>query len=118
MRQYAARHADKIYAHFRLRNIGAACNAYSLIQKARGEYLAFCEGDDFWLTEDKLSQQVRFLDSNPAFIGCSHRCRVVDGDGIALKKQKISAPDEGGIAVQKAKDLLGKGENAIFPVRL
>lgn len=90
VRQYAARHADKIYAHFRLRNIGAACNAYSLIQKARGEYLAFCEGDDFWLTEDKLSQQVCFLDSNPAFIGCSHRCRVVDGDGIALKKQKIS----------------------------
>ena len=37
VRQYAARHADKIYAHFRLRNIGAACNAYSLIQKAQGE---------------------------------------------------------------------------------
>lgn len=90
VRQYAARFPKYINPFFHARNVGAAYNAYSLIQRARGEYLAFCEGDDFWLTKDKLSRQVRFLENNAPLIGCSHRCRIVNEDGAALKRQKIS----------------------------
>lgn len=32
---------------------------------ARGEYIAFCEGDDFWISEDKLQVQVDGLKKNP-----------------------------------------------------
>ncbi|NMM48047.1 glycosyltransferase family 2 protein [Marinigracilibium pacificum] len=31
---------------------------------ARGEYIAFCEGDDFWIDENKLQSQVKMLESD------------------------------------------------------
>lgn len=31
---------------------------------ASGNYIALCEGDDFWLTEDKLQKQIDLLESN------------------------------------------------------
>ncbi len=35
------------------------------------EYIAFCEGDDYWTNASKLRMQVDFLDSNPDY-GMSH----------------------------------------------
>lgn len=71
-------------------NIGAAGNAFDLLMKSRGKYLAFCEGDDYWLSEHKLQQQVDFLEQHEDYIGCSHRCLLVDGEGRALRRQHLS----------------------------
>lgn len=39
---------------------------------ANGKYIAFCEGDDAWIDETKLSRQVKFLEDNPEYIACVH----------------------------------------------
>lgn len=39
-------------------------NCFDLIQ---GQYVAFCEGDDFWTDKHKLQIQTDFLDSNPDY---------------------------------------------------
>lgn len=41
---------------------------------AKGEYIALCEGDDFWIDENKISIQVEALAANSACNICFHKC--------------------------------------------
>lgn len=69
--QYKAQYPDKIVLHFQEKNVGVNRNDYDLIHLAKGEYIAWCDGDDYWLTKDKLQKQVDILDANPDF-SCVH----------------------------------------------
>lgn len=48
---------------------------------AKGKYIAFCEGDDFWTDENKLQMQVDFLEKNPEYTACVHNTIVHDCTG-------------------------------------
>ncbi|MGL5416283.1 MAG: glycosyltransferase family 2 protein [Clostridium sp.] len=45
---------------------------------AKGKYIAFCEGDDYWIDAKKLQKQVEFLEKNPEYIATAHWCEVID----------------------------------------
>lgn len=37
---------------------------FNIIQESKGEFLFFCEGDDYWIDEKKIAKQLSFLDEN------------------------------------------------------
>lgn len=73
----------------RKENMGASKNLYDLLCRARGKYIALLEGDDYWIDPEKLQMQIEFLEKHTEYIGCSHRCQVVDEAGNRLKRQKM-----------------------------
>ena len=49
-------------------NLGAGNNIKFLTEQAKGEYIAYLDGDDYWTDINKLQNQIDFLDSNPDYI--------------------------------------------------
>lgn len=59
-----------------------------LYEKSQGKYLAICEGDDYWIDENKLQKQVDFLEKNKEYSAVYHNVRVVDENGNKIKNKK------------------------------
>lgn len=66
-----------------------------------GNYIAICEGDDYWISNDKLQRQLNFLNDNREFLAVYHRAMIVNKDGeftkkvipLRLKKKEFSLVD-------------------------
>jgi len=62
---YQASHPDLIRAFYQGENLGIAKTWVTICKEARGQYIARCDGDDFWIDPLKLQKQVDLLDSKP-----------------------------------------------------
>ena len=49
--------------------------------RAKGKYIALCEGDDFWIGKDKLQKQVKILEDHP-------ECSVTNGAYLIICEGK------------------------------
>lgn len=52
-------------------------------------YLAFCEGDDYWTDEHKLQKQTDALDANPQATLVYTNFRIIDGEGKTISRPVI-----------------------------
>lgn len=62
------------------RNYGVMANFRRTLAACTGEYVAVCEGDDYWLDERKLSKQISLLDGRLDLAGAAHQALVVRPD--------------------------------------
>jgi glycosyltransferase involved in cell wall biosynthesis len=76
LREYRDLHPNVFNLILRRKNIGAVKNSIEALKAAKGEYIALCEGDDYWTDELKLHKQAEFLDNHPSYALCFHPVKV------------------------------------------
>ena len=84
IRDYAAKNPGIIRAVFQKENQlskGVSASSKFLWPLIRSEYVAICEGDDYWTDPLKLQKQVDWLDAHPESSICFHPVTVHFEDG-------------------------------------
>ncbi len=66
--QYIENYPNIIRANLRKKNVGSMTNFIENIKRARGKYIALCEGDDYWIDSYKLKKQSDFLEKNKEYV--------------------------------------------------
>ncbi len=95
---YQARFPDRIVTYFTNPNVGGCRKLCDCIDKGlfRGDYLAYLEGDDYWLGEDRLQTLVDFLEDHLEYSRVSHRRKVIDEKerdrGYDISKSLLDKP--------------------------
>lgn len=75
IRSYSEKYPDIIrFFHQEENRFSKGGNLYEEVMypNARGKYIAYCEGDDYWCSEDKLQRQVDFLEGHTEYSACVH----------------------------------------------
>lgn len=81
IRRYAAKD-PRIVPILHQKNLGVAGNFASAAARAQGEYVALCEGDDYWTDSSKLQRQADQLDADRDLAVVFHPVEVFnDSDG-------------------------------------
>lgn len=71
---------DRFIINFieRNKNVGVNQNFINALNVCKGDYIAICEGDDYWMDENKLDIQYNFLSKNKQFIMSFHDGYIVN----------------------------------------
>lgn len=64
---YQKVYPEKIKLLLQDSNQGQLKNFIDTIRLCRGKYIAFCSGDDYWMDDQKIAKQIRFLEKNPDY---------------------------------------------------
>ena len=79
---YVAQYPDRVRLITGERNVGMRANYRRVVEACRGEYVAMCDGDDFWCDEEKLQRQVEVLENDRGVGLCYSRSkRFCEGVG-------------------------------------
>lgn len=95
--EYAERYPDKIILVLQKENqYSQGINPTNiLLERAKGKYIAICEGDDFWTSEEKLQRQVDFMEVNPEYSLCVHAAYYAHENGKIDTKSFFKAYETG-----------------------
>ena len=66
------------------KNLGMQSNFVWALSQAKGEFIALCEGDDFWIDKYKLQKQFLYMLNNVDCVICGTNCHKLNFDKIEL----------------------------------
>lgn len=83
LKDYQARYPEIIKLVLNDRNGGIASNWVNCCKAMEGgEFIAFCDGDDYWSLPQKLQLQYDYLRSHPDCVGVTTDCDSIDENGV------------------------------------
>ena len=72
-KRYQEKYPELITVIRHEKNLGYQRNYMETYKHCRGEYVAVCDGDDYWFDRRKLQRATDFLDTHSQFAICFHR---------------------------------------------
>lgn len=81
IKEYAAKYPDRIHALYNKENLGITKTWIKACKKAKGKYIARCDGDDYWIDDKKLQKQIKLLDENKDSLWCSTDYNIITPEG-------------------------------------
>lgn len=90
LQRYALNNANRIRLILGEENVGGPENLRRVIEASSAKYLAFLDGDDYYLDCYKLQKQVDFLENHPDFVSCFHN--VINRYDNGGKKAELFLP--------------------------
>ncbi|WP_391116736.1 glycosyltransferase [Psychrobacillus sp. L3] len=89
IREYEKKYPDLIKTIYQTENQyskGVLVSRFNY-ERAKGKYLAICEGDDFWTDPNKLQKQVDYMEKHPECSLCVHAGNLVSASERKLLSQ-------------------------------
>lgn len=87
---YQQRFPDKIKLIFNEKNLGLLLNRNKAYENCQGDYIALLDGDDYFLGETRLQEQVDFLDNNPDYgVVYGDKHIWIEGKGIKALSSNV-----------------------------
>ena len=75
--EYQKKSPDKIRVLWSDGRVGIRENYFRTLSRCRGEFIAFCEGDDYWIDDERLQRQVDVMRAHPSVGICGARNKVL-----------------------------------------
>jgi glycosyltransferase involved in cell wall biosynthesis len=97
---FQRRHPEMIRVLFSEKNVGMHNNFRRTVLAARGKYIAFCEGDDWWHRRDKLQLQIRALRADSSLVCVSGGIQHISPHGQPLESEKPSSAAQPPVRVE------------------
>lgn len=86
----ASEFPDKICLLKGGQNLGMIENFKTVLKECRGKFIAFCEGDDYWIDNQKLQRQVDILLSDDEVGLVYSNYSIVDENGTTIIERKYN----------------------------
>ena len=78
---FAEQYPDRITLIASTENVGWRANYRRCVEAAKGKYIAFCDGDDYWCDTGRLAEQVALMELNRSIGLCYTLAERRDGEG-------------------------------------
>lgn len=87
--KYEKTYPELVCPVYMRKNIGCSNNLIVLLSRAKGKYIAICDGDDYWCDPLKLSKQYQLMETHPSYVICFHQYYVYVQETKATYEDKI-----------------------------
>jgi glycosyltransferase involved in cell wall biosynthesis len=112
--EYQKKYPDLIRVITSETNVGMKSNSSRVFEACLGKYIAFCDGDDFWQSPNKLQRQADYLESHPecGLVYSSYDVNYITSGKVIkdfIKYRKRELPENAGMPDYLEKGWLSTG---------